>query len=422
MGGNALTPFIASRLTTSQLNSLLLHARKSLEGYFNPIEIPRFLVDKVEHGDLDLLCGTDDVRLIESLKGIMERGSINDHQHDHESPHVESDNYQVESDKERQSPRAWCGSVCKALHGTMWKRNSAEIHIGVPASIIGSTLSPVDGYEPFYQIDLILLPRYQVPFARLALSFAITPMLLALILRSISRSLTLHRAEIVLRHAPFVGVPGIDIALTSDPRAFCDWLGLNYTTWLETEFTHEHDLWEWLVDTEPDSLAGGALKRLGTEWETIKLNPEIARARKRAKGGPSASARFIDWLKRPESNWYSPSPIPTAVPATQPQSEEHAIPTTPETITSSSETSTPNNLIDPDHPKQLSDRAKAAVVFWGKLEEYEKELASRLVTARELASNQRRRIEARHRKEEEERNLKQLTQTISAVSVVDPEV
>lgn len=101
--------------------------------------------------------------------------------------------------------------------------------------------------QEHYQVDLVLVPPSHHHFTVYYTSFGYALMLLAVGIRRISRSLTLHMTHLSLRHSPFFGLPYVDVELTKDARAFADWLGLDYARWFEG-FANARELWEWMTD------------------------------------------------------------------------------------------------------------------------------------------------------------------------------
>jgi hypothetical protein len=101
--------------------------------------------------------------------------------------------------------------------------------------------------QEHYQVDLVLVPPSHHHFTVYYTSFGYALMLLAVGVRRISRSLTLHMTHVSLRHSPFFGLPYVDVELTKDARDFADWLGLDYARWFEG-FANERELWEWMTD------------------------------------------------------------------------------------------------------------------------------------------------------------------------------
>jgi hypothetical protein len=158
-------------------------------------------------------------------------------------------------------------------------------------------------------------------------------MLLAVGIRRISRSLTLHMTHLSLRHSPFFGLPYVDVELTKDAREFADWLGLDYARWFEG-FANERELWEWMTDVSAGNNAetgveadagvnveganvGDTDERL-ERW--IKQDPRtrksplagawraLAKSRKKEptphKAKKGGLDRFCDWLRT--TKWAEP--------------------------------------------------------------------------------------------------------------------
>lgn len=231
----------------------------------------------------------------------------------------------------------------------------------------------------YYQADVLMIPHEQIEFAVVSTSYGSTILLLATVLRVISRSITLHMTHLVLRHNPFFGLPTIDVSLTSDIEAFCLWTGLDYAKWKEGPMPTEVDSWKWLTDVDANSLLGKAWKRLARPREQAKLTTH--------KGKPGDLERFIKWLRSTDCKWFDPDETPAPVSLTS--------------STSSSTSEVNPNLLDPENPSPLDPRAVCALQYWGKVEEYEESVERRRNLAREIAERQKRKVVNREKERQQ---------------------
>ena len=216
-----------------------------------------------------------------------------------------------------------------------------------------------------YQIDVLMIPASQIPFTLLLTSYSSTTLLLAMALRVISPSLTMHSTHLVLRHSPFAGLPAVDVTLAHDPQTFCAWSGLDLDRWNAGWMASEEDSWRWLTEVSEESILGRAWKRLAQLRD---------RGTQHSNGSKAVRDRFVEWLRSEESKWFDPAVEP--------------IPSTPNPELSTDATL---NIVDPESPAPLDRRAMQALVYWGKTEEYEKGVEQRRVVAARVGARQRRR-------------------------------
>lgn len=219
-----------------------------------------------------------------------------------------------------------------------------------------------------------MIPPERLHFPLVSTSFGSTILLLSTALRVISQSLTLDMTHLVLRQSPFVGLPAVDVFLTSDATCFCTWTGLDYTRWTRG-MGSEEEAWKWMTEVEPDSIMGRAWGRLARPRDRTKQDEK--------RGKPGDLDRFIKWLRSPRSKWYDPNTI-ILRPKEVPQDSQIGAAVKP-------------TLLDPVRPKLLESRAVAALKHWGKMEEYERGMEERRAVAREMAGRQRKRVEAREK-------------------------
>lgn len=118
--------------------------------------------------------------------------------------------------------------------------------------------------QPFFQLDIILVPTPALPLAHMTLSHS--SLLLGYSVRLISQSLTLHHTHLILRHYPFATLPPIDLILSHSAAHICQWLGLSYVKWSNGTFRTVADYFAWLADVDEHSLLGGAWRKM--IWET----------------------------------------------------------------------------------------------------------------------------------------------------------
>ena len=113
--------------------------------------------------------------------------------------------------------------------------------------------------------------------------------------------------------------------------------------------------------------------------------------KRQVKGG--ALNRFFDYLREPGSQWAQ-----SADPTTPTKADE--VPPLSPSVTSTmsstfSDIDQDSNALDPEHPVPLDGRAQAALEYWGKTDEYAKELELKKAKAREIVESRRRKAVAR---------------------------
>ena len=195
--------------------------------------------------------------------------------------------------------------------------------------------------------------------------------------------------HLILRHSPYFGLPAIDIFLTSDSARFASWTGLDHSRWYASRFATEREVWDWLTAVEPDSLLGRGWKRLARPH--VSRDVAAPGHKRQVKGG--ALNRFFDYLREPGSQWAQTTDPTTPTKADEvPPLSPSATSTWSSTFSDIDQNPT---ALDPEHPVPLDGRAQAALEYWGKTDEYAKELEVRKTKAREIAESRRRKAVAR---------------------------
>lgn len=262
--------------------------------------------------------------------------------------------------------------------------------------------------QAFYQLDLPLIPPGSLDFYVLTVSYSTTFLILARAIRCISPSLTLQMVGLIIRHAAYPGIPGIDLRLTSDVDELCDYLGLSREIWARG-FETEQECWTWLATVRPGGKLEEAYKRM--------VRPRAVR-QKGHKGKAGGLDAFVAYLRttRHGEGWdtdlvRAETPLPLLAADT---AETQAVPPlTPSsaTTTSTSPLLTPGsasaslvqaaaNMLDPENPVPLDARAQDALDRWDKREAYEAILKKRKTEVTFLAERQQKRIQGRQRAEE----------------------
>ena len=218
-----------------------------------------------------------------------------------------------------------------------------------------------------------MIPSTQIDFSLMSSSYGFTLLFLSLALRSHSPALTLHMTHLILRHSPFLGLPGVDIFLTSNAEAFCTWLGLDYARWHQRRMANEEETWSWLTEVAEDSVLARAWKELAIPREDIKLTGQKVKS--------VDVDRFVKWLRSPRSKWYDRDAVIAAAEVDEARLVDSAVVV---------------RILDPEHASPLDARAMQALAHWGKAEEYDKIVEERRIVAREVRSRQKRRGVASH--------------------------
>ncbi|WWC86680.1 uncharacterized protein L201_001557 [Kwoniella dendrophila CBS 6074] len=488
MGGNAFgVP--AQRLAQPQYDRLKDHVLNTLSALFKQMETPRNLLSKTDHGDLDVLIGysdhvqggdeewtaltkedilkihrsstdipTPDPMLEEVIAklGIKPAGStastlIDLSRSNHGGQIQIIGTGKMLSGKEVDDLRELCGKMRECIGATAWRRRGPEVSFKIPCELISGDKGVNIGDDHFYQVDALFVPPENLEFNLMMSSYSSTGLLLGRVLRTLSRSFTLHLTHLIVRHSPYFGIPPIDITLTTSATEFCEWLGLDYQVWKHEGQTwvNESDLWRWMTTAKEDSIAGQAIKRMAKKSRS-PVNEEFGGKRRRRA---DFADRFYDWLQN-DSSWVkvlekekeekekktaedqdktkgeggkeaatlevSDPPTPIPVPTPSPGSTPTEIPTQNATLSPNEcekllsgeadmipKLTTPKltdnpSVIDPDQPKPLDSRVIAAIDYWKKQEAYEETLKARKVVAEELAERQRERMERKDKASEDQ--------------------
>ncbi|WVQ79851.1 hypothetical protein IAT38_001951 [Cryptococcus sp. DSM 104549] len=414
MGGNAF-PTPARRIPKPTYAALAPLILSRLSPLFQIISTPRNLLSKVDHGDLDVLCGYPatveggDEEWVPREGGKWSGGEM-----------VKLGKRLPEGEKAEEL-REVLGRVREVLGATGWRRRGTDVSFKVSCGIMkGTSVEEDTALDDFYQIDLILVPPTSVDFITFTSSYSGTVLIIGHILRLLSPALTLHLTHLVIKHLPFPGVPNVEVALCDDPERLCEWMGWDYGRWVRDGegWVEERELWEWVVDVEAGSRAGDVLERMAGSKSRKKEDTEEKEGKvgKEAKPGKvkraSVKDRFYEWL-RIESRWAiprddssgesgqetpgaplapSPSPATTSSLAASPSLAVAPSPTrTPQPPT-------PNpSYIDPTTPLPLDPRAIDALAYWGQTDAYNAVLQERQEVARGIAERQAARTERKEK-------------------------
>ncbi|KAK8847599.1 hypothetical protein IAR55_005458 [Kwoniella newhampshirensis] len=312
MGGNAFdTP--ALRLSQDRYGTLRQYVLSNLASLkvFEGIDTPRNLKDKVDHGDLDVLCGWsgaedigggDEEWVMTSVSDQNEVGSskmgtrsdggsamsggddlVTDHLVSKQTSEAEiclhDKKDQVNTiisrldegtvrvlgkGKMAEGPgvdraRELCDLIRRKLGAHGWRRRGVEASFKVSPGVLSAGGSDEGGVadcraaglgdDEFYQVDILFVPPYSFHFIHFTSAYSSTALLIGRIIRTLSPCLTLHLTQLAIRHSPFFGLKPIDVTLTTSPEALCAWLGLDWERWSSEGdgWKDERQFWDWVT-------------------------------------------------------------------------------------------------------------------------------------------------------------------------------
>ena len=238
---------------------------------------------------------------------------------------------------------------------------------------------------------------------------------------------------LIIRHAAYPGIPGIDVLLTPSATSLCSYLGLSQERWSKG-FGSEKEVWEWLADVKEGGMLEVAYKRMvrpravrqkGHKKKMGALDGFVAflRGTKWGEGWdadmdmPAPESRVSAMIlggdggdeKRPETPLDQIRSIPTlaglasladtSLPPLSPSGTATSIassgPLTPSTSMTNGQDQP--EATHPDSPTPLDPRALAALHLWGKQDEYDAELKERKGKAAYLYERQMERVKRRER-------------------------
>jgi hypothetical protein len=227
--------------------------------------------------------------------------------------------------------------------------------------------------QPIYQLDIMMIHTASIDFDMFATSYRSTLRILSASIRNLSRSVSLHQTFLALRHLAYPGLRPVELVFTNSAEEFCDWVGLDYRFWKENHFANQTVFWEWLSDVEEDSILGKAYTRLvrgldiphkkkyklkDTDWSEFKQYlHDKSKFAKYALSPDELAAKIESIALRDQEK----------------QEEELVNP----------------SFVDPNSPVPLDLLAKAALVRWDLVEDYEKELRQRKEEAMMLCFRQK---------------------------------
>lgn len=382
MGGNAF-PTPAKRLSSADHAALQAYCLARLP--FSPMSIPIYFSSKASHGDVDILCGWTGIGF-ENAKGQSAGVAA-------ATPATVDTNEAHLVDVDISSSPAtidrWCADLAHKVGGTRWLRNGSEVSIAVPIGVVESDkIDAPSAVEPdaqhanpvepetaitaatptddFYQVDLLLLPPESVPFVEFAYSYGTVLYLLGHMARyATTDSVIVHTHCVILRSRPYARKPPIDVVLSCEARAVCEWLGIDYDAWLRARFDNVEELFAWFASVRPGSIGEPALRRFAEYGMDGKPRSNRASA---------AVAEFGAWLRA--HGWDVAADGDVQSPTT-----------TKKPILSS-------QMTDPDDPTPLMDAEIDVLNYWGKLAEYNAKVETvreELKEEREIVLRNRRR-------------------------------
>lgn len=233
-------------------------------------------------------------------------------------------------------------------------------------------------------------------------SYGVSALLLSAALRRMSSSFTIHTDRFVVRYSPFHGLKAVEVDLTDDPDQFMEWAGLDPKRF-QQGFKTERDFWRWLACLQDDIESStveeqmkkkGEIfeKRFAQGWKKLaRQRPGQADDTKMPKGHSKARAevmkRFRNYVK---STIYADTPVPEPIDGSKIDKlvgEAEML-----RLEEPSPTDTQPLVLDPQKPRELSDRAQDALKYFGKVQSWHGMLAERQVEAAELAERQQRRF------------------------------
>ncbi|WVR04812.1 hypothetical protein IAU60_001824 [Kwoniella sp. DSM 27419] len=434
MGGNAFdTP--ARRIPQKQYATLQKYVTGRLAQLFERIEVPRQLLCKQEHGDLDVIAGWQG-----SVVGGFEEWKPDVAGDEQSAESIGNSNVTLSSGAsdivssttdlrldptrhtarkevpgsganadgrivvlgtgkrsegvELEALRQLCGKLRRALSATMWLRNGNEVSVQIPCQALGDRAEADLSERDFYQVDIMLVRPDQVAFTHFMTSYSSSGVLTGRILRKLSNDLTLHLTHLAVRQSPYFGLPAVEVRLTNNPRSLCEWLGLDYTKWFNngSNWQDEKEYWAWLTNCSEDSLAGVAFHHMVQEGarrsnEAVLDNPP---PRSQLKRRADIADRFYIWL-RSEASWARTStPSSTRIgPADVVQVSSGPAEYVADTSSGKGTQS------DSFQPKMLDRFASEALMHWGQETVYQEGVQNRrtavLLQARRIQEKQERR-------------------------------
>jgi hypothetical protein len=149
------------------------------------------------------------------------------------------------------------------------------------------------------------------------------------------------------------------VTLTSSSLAFCEWFGLDYSSWKRQIFDKPMDLWIWLTTVPAGSIAAEA-------WKRLARRAEVPTKKLKSPGSKLTDVvAFVEWLRQ-SSPFAIDRSLWVSWTKEYPVSEE----------------------LTPDSPAPVKPIAVQALNRWGKMDEHDALLKQRIEEAKVLAHNQ----------------------------------
>ncbi|WVQ75862.1 hypothetical protein IAR50_005495 [Cryptococcus sp. DSM 104548] len=372
MGGSAFDQQ-ATRLTQDQHTRLTKIITDLVAPFFQGTSAPRSVASKDSHGDVDIICGYAGENRGGQEEWDPENKTI-----------IPLKGGKVVVGQWADELRAMAVEIFGVIGAVGLRRHGDSLNYRVPLSVLDETNTDSD---KFYQVDLELVPPAAIEFKTFLTSYGSTSFLLGRCLRFYSRSVVLHLTHFAFRHAPFFGIPPINITLTSDPVEFCKWFGLDYQVW-KTEGTNwrwDWQFWKWMTDVEDGTPAAVAYKRM------------IRRMKR--DGAPTSSGKkdgfligFYKYLCE-KSKWSKAWEDENATLVEEGQEgasessrgKREQVPIDVQSI------------IDIDNPAEYGEGGAAVLEYWGKEEAYKELFEQTKALAAPIASSQKIKLEKKAR-------------------------
>ncbi|ODN79494.1 hypothetical protein L202_03464 [Cryptococcus amylolentus CBS 6039] len=368
MGGSAFDQQ-ASRLTQEQHARLTRIITDLAAPFFQGTSAPRNTASKKTHGDVDVICGYAGEKCGGQEEWDPESKTL-----------VPLKGGKLVAGQPADELRALAVTLMGAIGAVGLRRHGSSLNYKVPLSILDATET---SSEKFYQVDLALVAPGDIEFNTFLTSYGATSFLLGRCLRFYSHSVVIHLTHFVFRHAPFFGIPPIDITLTNDPAEFCKWFGLDYQVW-KTEglqWRWDWQFWKWLTDVEDGTPAAVAYKQM---IRRVKRDGAPVSFGKRDRF-PSEFYRYLLERSKWSKEWENTTSAEEGSESDSSRGKRKQVPDEMQSI------------IDIDNPAESDEGGAAVLTYWGKEKVYQELFEQRKALAAPIAESQKFKLEKKAR-------------------------